>query len=286
MNRIIILLGQRKRSGTNFIGSTLAAHPDLISLPPNKSLGEFNIFRTDEIISNVYETVTKRSFGLEFREETKSIFLEKYAKVWMDILVKKFDIPEGKIIFIKSPIIEHIDLWLDAFPNAKIAVITRDGRDNVISSIKASNDRRSWYGTATRIKKQLNFLSGRLFLNHSRHWGETARILGHYKNHDRIKFVKYESLINSEDQITELLKHYDIKVDEDILRDCLKAPVVGSSFGNNKNARKPNWTPDADKSNYQFTGKWKKWGWFKRKIFKKIAGLELIELGYEQDKKW
>jgi len=287
MNKVIILIGQKKRCGTNFIGSTLFTHPDLVALPETVSFGEFNLFRERSIIDKTYKTVTQRSFGLEFSKNQKPLFLKQYGTMWLELLKDRFSIPKDKTIFIKSPIIDNIDLWIAAFPDSKIAILSRDGRDNLISSIKASNDNRSWYSLFTKIKKRTNYLSGRWFIAHAKHWAKTANIVYELEENHRIKKFKYEDLINSEEGIKQLLKHYDLKIDKDIISNCLNAPVVGSSFGvDTKSLSKPNWKPDTNKLKYTFTNKWKHWRAIKKIVFKHFAGKALIKLDYEKDNNW
>ena len=165
MNNIIILLGQRVRSGTNFIGSTLSQHPDIITVPKQNSIGEFNLFN-DNSIEDVFENISKRSFGMDLND--KKLFLKFYGKSWLQFLIDKYDIPKERTIFVKSPNLNNIHLWKYAFPESKIAIIFRDGRDNVISSVKASNDKRSWHKFIHSFKKRVNYYSGRSFINHSK----------------------------------------------------------------------------------------------------------------------
>ena len=75
MNKIIILLGQRVRSGTNFVGSTMAMHPDVVTFPANKSLGEFNLFNNTEIIDAIFNKVAQKSFGLDITTKDQDTFL-------------------------------------------------------------------------------------------------------------------------------------------------------------------------------------------------------------------
>lgn len=287
MNKIIILLGQRVRTGTNFVGSTLSVHPDVVMLPPNASLGEFNLFSDRSISETVFSKVSKKSFGLNISNNEEPLFLKHYGDLWIGFLTKRFNIPKDKTIFIKSPSIDNVDLWKAAFPDSKIAIICRDGRDNVISSVKASNDRRSWHTVFINIKKKLNFLSGRSFVNHAKQWTKTAfKILEAHKN-ENLKVFKYEDLNSSKEGLLELLAYYDLKTNPIILQDCLNAPVVGSSFGyNNEGITKPNWNPDFDKSKFIFVNKWKKWGRLKKFVFKQISGKTLIALDYEKDNNW
>jgi len=286
MNKIIILLGQRVRSGTNFIGSTLGQHPDIVTLPLSTSLGEFNLFK-DNSIELCYDKISKDSFGLNFTSVDKTIFLKNYGKSWIQLLIKKYNIPQDKTIFIKSPYLDGFLLWKTVFPDSKIAIICRDGRDNVISSVKASNDKRSWHKINKSLKKRINFYSGRYFINHTKEWKRTAKNILKIEESSRVSKFKYEDLINSENNIIDLLNYYGLEVTESIVNKCLEAPVMGSSFGIQADGIvKPNWKPDFDKSKFIFTNKWKKWSLQKKIIFRLIAGPELIKLGYENNNNW
>lgn len=287
MNRVIILLGQRVRSGTNFVGSTLHQHPDVVTLPPDKSLGEFNLFTNASIVEEVFDKVVKKSFGMNLSRQELSEFLENYGNCWLRVLLNKFKVSNDAVIFLKSPNILYLNLWQQAFPNSQISVICRDGRDNVISSVKASNDKRSWLTFSMKLKRFINYYSGRSFVNHTKAWVSTAHHVLSIPQNEQIKWFKYESLLDSENGIRDMLKHFQLDSSPKIIQECLKAPVVGSSYGvSTSKQSKPNWSPDYDKSKYKFTNKWQHWGFYKKAVFKKIAGKALIDLTYEKTSSW
>ncbi|GGH45944.1 hypothetical protein GCM10011364_19750 [Mangrovimonas yunxiaonensis] len=255
-------------------------------VPESTTLGEFNLFRSNEI-KHVYNQISGASFGLNFNQEDEALFFKKYGEMWIEVLCEKYNLPKDKVIFIKSPILSNVELWLKAFPNAKILIVTRDGRDNVISSVKTSNDFRSWHSFWLKFKKRANYFSGRSFINHTKDWRDTARQVFRLSPHNNLKVMKYEELNNSKKGVEDMLRFYGLKINENILERCLKAPVVGSSVGVNSNGiRKPNWKPDQEKSKFVFSNKWVFWGMGKRMVFKMLAGKELKELGYETDNKW
>lgn len=287
MNKLIILLGQRVRSGTNFVGSTIAQHPHVVTLPTEQSLGEFNLFYSEDVIKSVYDNVTSSSFGMSFNDNDKTKFLEDYGNLWLNFLRNKYKIEDDKIVFIKSPSVAHISLWKKAFPKSQIAVIYRDGRDNVISSVRASNDKRTWHSVKIKFKKRFNYLTGRSFINHAKQWALTANNISKIQEDNHVKLFKYEDLNGSKSNVSKLLRHYRLEVNDEIVKNCLDAPVVGSSFGiSSKKMVKPNWEPHTDKSKFKFSNKWTHWGFFKKKTFKIIAGKHLINLGYENTNAW
>lgn len=287
MSRLIVLIGQRVRSGTNFIGSTIAQHKDVCSIPTDTSIGEFNLFRSRDIIDNVFKEVSEKSFASGIKKSDEDSFLQLYGQSWLSLLEKKNRLKKNEVIFIKSPIIENWDLWRRAFPDTKIVFLCRDGRDNTISSVKASNDKRNWHSALISIKKRVNFYSGRYFYNTAKHWASTADIFHNVVEDKNTMKIRYEDLINSSENIKKLLNFYEIDSSEESIKKCLNAPVMGSSWGvDKKSTVKPNWTPDYNRKKYKFTNKWKKWGSFKRFVFKKIGGKQLINLGYEKELNW
>lgn len=281
--KIIILIGQRVRSGTNFLGSTLSRHPEIQTIPPSSSHGEFNLFQ-NRLFEESLENITEKSFGVKYSDEQVSDHYRMYGELVYNQLQEKYNLVEDKTVFVKSPFIENYDLWLKAFPEAKFIFLCRDGRDNVISSVKASMIKKRWFNFKRVVKLNLNYYSGRFFIKHLLDWKKMAAIFVSVPNQANIYKVKYEELVNSRGDIKNLLDFLNLDSTDVSVDLCLSAPVVGSSFGKNTGVKnKSNWVPEYDKSKFTFTQKWKKWGWFKAMIFSKIAGDELLLLGYKSD---
>lgn len=130
-NQMLILIGQRVRSGTNFIGTTLSMHPDIVSIPSHETSGEFNLLKNRKIEEVFRDVSSKKSFNSGVHENDMDYLLSLYGKMWVDFLREKYKVPQDKKIFIKSPVVYNTDLWQKIFPNAKIILLCRDGRDNV-----------------------------------------------------------------------------------------------------------------------------------------------------------
>jgi hypothetical protein len=283
--KVIILIGQRVRSGTNFLGSTLSLHPEIQTLPQNRSHGEFNLFRSDSIIE-FYNEATLKSFGLKFNEVDKLNFYFEFGQLWLKLLTEKYELDENKVLFIKTPIIKYHQLWLKTFPDAKFIFLTRDGRDNVISSVRASNIRKKNISSKKKMIKSLNHYSGRSFRAHILDWKATAITFDSIKKQKNINKVRYESLVNNFENIQNLLESLELDSSEKTIEKCINAPVVGSSFGLNTKKSASNWIPEKDKSKFVFSNKWEKWNFFKKFIFKALAGRLLVEMDYEKDNNW
>lgn len=284
--KLIILIGQRVRSGTNFLGSTLGQHPDIQTIPPGKSHGEFNLFK-DRAVSGVLKNISNKSFGVKYDDQDVDEFYSRFGNLILEQLKDKYDLNSEEAVFIKSPFIANYDLWLKAFPEAKFIFLCRDGRDNAISSVKASLIRKSWFSFIRNTKIALNYRSGRLLISQIKDWRKTANIYDRVPTSENVIKVRYEDLINSEENLSLLLDFLEVRNTKVIVDKCLNAPVVGSSFGKNSdNTTKSNWIPDHDKSKFKFVKKWEKWNWIKKRAFKAIAAEELIKLGYEKNDQW
>jgi len=284
--KLIILIGQRVRSGTNFLGSTLSQHPDIQTIPPGGSHGEFNLFK-DRAVTGVLRNISDKSFGVKFNDHDVNEFYKRFGNLIMEQLKSKYDLNSNQSVFIKSPFIANYDLWLKAFPEAKFIFLCRDGRDNAISSVKASLIRKRWFSLKRITKIELNNRSGRLLISQIKDWKKTAKIYIEAPTSENVIKVRYEDLINSEAKLSLLLDFLEVCNTKEIVESCLNAPVVGSSFGkNSENTTESNWIPDHDKSKFKFVQKWEKWNWIKKMAFKSIANEELIKLGYEKNDQW
>ena len=288
--QIKILIGQTVRSGTNYVGSMMFNHPQVVTIPPEYSHGEFNLFR-DDLVQKLFFSITKRSFALGLEGHYFDEFLKHYGSSWLRVFMKAFDLSASNEeqplrIFLKSPVIDNFHLWKKAFPDAKIAILARDGRDNTMSVVRASNDKRSWHTLSIKLKKRLNYYLGRSFVNGAKNWAETARIFHSIEECENVRKFKYEELLLPEG-IKELLEFYELDAGDDVIVKLADAPVVGSSWGVLKDGtEKPNWIPITKKDKLKFTRKWESWSTVRKEVFKKIAGKELIALGYEKDYSW
>ena len=60
-----------------------------------------------------------------------------WATAWLTYLIETFSLQPGHV-FVKSSNVRHIDKFFAMFPEARLIILVRDGRDNVASSVKAA----------------------------------------------------------------------------------------------------------------------------------------------------
>ena len=80
-----------------------------------------------------------------------------------------------------------------------------------------------------------------------------------------------------------------VPFDDAILRAVENADVVGSSFyssAQREDAQKPNWTATPKTEAFRPIGRWKGWSSRQKRWFKRVAGSQLISMGYEKDLSW
>jgi hypothetical protein len=112
----------------------------------------------------------------------------------------------------------------------------------------------------------------------------------HTPHASRYLILRYEDVYTNPKEMAErIFTFMGVPFDADILDAVANAEVVGSSFygkGGQEDAKKPNWKPTAKTSAFQPVGRWSRWSAFQKNVFKRIAGEQLISMGYERDLNW
>jgi hypothetical protein len=102
--------------------------------------------------------------------------------------------------------------------------------------------------------------------------------------------LRYEDVYKESRRMAErIFAFMEAPCDAEILTAVEAADVVGSSFYDKtrkENAVKPNWTPTPKTEAFQPIGRWKGWNALQKNLFKRIAGNDLIRMGYEKDLNW
>jgi len=248
----------------------------------------------------------------------KSIIIVEYPKSggsWLGQLISEYlDIPFPRNKFpllSKSVYHSHYQPKYLIPKNKKILWLVRDGRDVYVSfyyhQLIWSNKNKLDPKTVTYTRKNIPFkdysdvsnnLPGYLnysfthtpskmhYFNFPGHWANYNKKWKIFlkKDNSNIYLLKYEDLLkNTEDTIRSLLiNFFDIEVDEQRLKEV----VHKFSFENQTNRKKG--VEDTNSFLRKgIVGDWK--NYFNeeaKEIFKKHAGKELIELGYENDLNW
>ena len=258
-----IIIGGCPRSGTTLVRAMIGKHPEIASPEP-----EYNILmwiNQGDVLANVFNFSKKEIDDL--RNKDHIVFAENILKHYMKKQSKK-------MIAIKHPYhILIIDELFHYFPNMKFIHMIRDGRDTSCS---------------LRTHPKRKIVNGEIIPTNTINpfnWCIRKWVTCIYKgmkwiNKGNYIEIKYEDLINEPLETMKtilgflnlpmipkekLLEFYKSEKDEKHLQNI----EVGQPLYNKSISR---WKKDMNNE--------------EKKLFKKIAGELLIELGYEKDNNW
>jgi glycosyltransferase involved in cell wall biosynthesis len=262
-----IFIGGAGRSGTTLLRVMLNAHSSLCAGPEFKLLPN---------ISNIYKQLMnmekiKKAYSLNDDAYINKVFRNFISSFFSNHIINN----DAIRLVEKTPhnILVMKELG-SMFPEAKFIHMIRDGRD-VVSSLLTKN----WVGFDG---KPLNYVEN--IEDAAKYWKNTV-IKGINDGNNnllkgRVKIVKYENLIeHTKEEIRRILEFIDEPWDKKVLEyyevDRGYEPQESSTKQVNKKINKKSlnrWKNDFTKKD--------------KKIFKKVAGDLLIDLGYEQDNTW
>jgi hypothetical protein len=170
-------------------------------------------------------------------------------------------------LLLKSPRPYGVHNFPMLFPDAKLLLLMRDGRDVVESAVKSFGRRgygywtREWVKGARIIHDFMHGLNGRLE-------GETWIL------------VKYEDLIRQPRQeIPRVLSFLGIEQAKFDWEHFDRLPVRGSSVLRS-DQDKLNWQPVEKPIGFNPLGRWSTWPWWRRIQFNYLASKEMHNFGY------
>ncbi len=193
--------------------------------------------------------------SFRFKKELKKVFGKKLKKNFEKTIK---DLANQKKILLRRPTaIDYYETLLKKFPNLEIILIFRDGRDNALSLKNAKH-----------FKWPFDFAVKK--------WKEWVKIKE--RAPQRVHILKYETLIqNPEKEINSIFKFMGLKElkEKEIIEfyknktENYHSEIKGKPITNEKIFRWKKEMTDQEKE-----------------IFKKLAGKELIKIGYEKDNDW
>ena len=293
--RFTFLHGVRIRSGTNYLGQVMSCNPHVQLVPPKKTTDEFPLMRDLDSWEKAFANFTAKYKGpkdlFQFRK-----FLPYLGAAWQSYLIDMFSLQPGHV-FIKDPSVKHIDQFFELFPDAKLLLLVRDGRDNVASTVKAGLAVRASTTAVDQARMRLNHILRRDFAAAARDWAAGVTRIVKFDEQfkstplaSRYMIVRYEDIFRNPRPMAErMFSFMEVPFDDRILEAVENAEVVGSSFygsSGQEDARKPNWTATPKTEAFQPTGRWKKWSAAEKSLFKRIAGPQLVRMGYEENMTW
>ncbi len=294
--RFVFLLGMRVRSGTNYVSQIFSVHPQVQVVPRSHTKGEFRLLSTLGEWRTAFEITRARCFGWEKERIRWSDYAAYLGDSWLRYLVSAHDLQPG-VVFLKDPGVAHLSHSYELFPDARMILLTRDGRDNVASCLRASLTIKRAWSRRKRIRRRVSDVTGYALYSHASQWAEAARRVLEFRGSvaaedhgSQMLQVRYEDIDDRNG--TEVRKMFDLAgVDsrEDLVEKALNVPIVGSSFygvDGQETARRPNWTSTPKSEFFRPVGRWQEWGPYAKKLFKWGAGKELVSLGYASDDRW
>ena len=230
------------RSGTTMMGRILGNHKDIFTFNELHFFGTIWTNTSNQELSKLEQiNLLSRLFCIQenglFRQERIADFNDK-AK---DILQQQnLNALEIYALFLNTITLEnsasisceqtpknmyYLEEILSHFPNAMVINLVRDQRD-VLLSQKNKWKRKFLGASAIPLSEAI-----RSFVNYhpllmSKVWASSLQHTKKYKNHNRVKIVKFEELVsNSEETIKKVCSFLDIDFQEEML----SVPVIGSS---------------------------------------------------------
>jgi hypothetical protein len=266
VERPIFIIGVMNRSGTNFLGDALQLLPEF-EMP---RLEEDYVLEHSHLLRAYTEQSAHRWHRLG--SEAPSEMLRAIGAGILTFLRNQAKRADSRLV-LKTPRPYGLQNFPDLFPNAKLLLLLRDGRDIVESAARSFT-----YASHTHWMKQ---------------WRDGARMINAFTKGPygplegkSWKLIRYEDLIaNSRATISDVLKFLDVS-DEQFDWDRFdRLPLRGSSTVRG-GAAEIHWNPVARPSHFNPIGRWSTWGYWRRRQFKRIAGRELIAQGYVSDNGW
>lgn len=274
--KAVYIVSPTQRSGTNFLSHMLSSHPD-INFPSGPDLPSEHCLYiySDYLKMYAYKTVNTWSKWIEGGDQV----LEQHAKNLLSAMgggilnyFSKYVRPGSTILF-KTPDAGQLENFFHLFPQAKVVILLRDGRDTVESFSKSWGGRFTFKNICERWSKRVDSISD--FINMANEAGLS----------DRHHVVRYDYLNdNPKEELSKILKF--LKVDESKYpwEQVDQIPILGSS--NHKGKNGVHWNPIKKDDKFNPNQKWLKWNSSKKETFKKAAGDNLIKLGFAENNQW
>lgn len=260
--RIVLINGVMPRTGTNYLHSLLALHPDVVASP-------FNILEMS--LLNIIEDARRfeRAFLAEYHpDRTFTHDLEMYTYLISGFLRRiESSFPDDKIILLKSPHSRMMRYFPYLFPREQSIVIVRDGRRTIQSTID------TW---------PLHFF-GLTFADYCREWsyGTEAAFDALSRMDERTgRLVRFETMVSDPQRTVRDLMGFlsldDARYPYDRVSDL---PILGSSTASRQNG-KVTWEPVKKTKEFDPTKRPVAWSRARQAIFDAIAGNMQTKAGY------
>lgn len=260
----LLVLGVLPRSGTNYLRDLVALHPDVCGDPGR--LYEFPLLQSAKSSAAFMDDFVQR-FPRNGEVVGRWDALALAAGGWLRVLQKEAG---PKHILLKSPHVENLSLAPLVFPNAKILLCLRDGRDVIDSSLK----------TFSRWN-----LRGKNFNQLAHSWRLGAEAIlefdkgGRLENPD-VMIVRYEDLVaDAKGALHKVFLHLGLDPEKCDMSGVDQMLVRGSSRAEGQGDDR--WKGSEKSSDFNPLGRWEAWPDARKAKFHNIVGQVLTKAGYD-----
>lgn len=263
----VFLIGIMMRSGTNYLADVLRVIDPKLCLP--RVLDEDFLLVHSDLLVDYTRRMHQKWMKLPWIRNAAVLQNNLLREIGDGLLrVLREGVEPEKRLLAKTPSAINVDKFFSLFPDARLLILTRDGRDAVASAI-ASFDYapfdwwvREWARGANSI---LELTSGPAKSTRGSTW----------------EIVRYEDLVTCPppDVLRSVVDVLEVPCDRVEWPRIAEIPVRGSSQAVDVNGRL-DWSSNKTIKEFSPIGRWSNWNWRQRRQFNRIAGRQLSALGY------
>ncbi len=267
----VFLIGVHRRCGSNFVADLLRLMPEF-QLP--NPISEDYLLEHAKLLVEYAERTAEEQYRKRFPDEAafaacKAQLLGELGEGLLRFLYSFLE-PEKRLLT-KTPDPWGLAHFRRLFPDCLLVLLVRDGRDVVESACRSwpHEPAKTWmHSWAQNAREILAFLDG---LSPD--------------DKERTLLVRYEDLLAGREEVERLVRFVGGDPAEFPWEKLDSMPVRGSSDVRVKEGEL-HWKPVDKPKDFKPVGRWQSWSYWKKRQFKKIAGRELIALGYVSDDRW
>lgn len=259
---VLFIRGITQRSGTNFLRDLLLLHPSCV--PARAPIWED--FALDDVrLLDAYIERTAARWPESWSVPKHLVAGEISAELGSAVVRSMIGVQQGKTTIAKTPSVQGLETFSRFFPDERLVLLVRDGRDVVESMVRSfgwSFERalHTWTVAANAI---IRFRQRRA-RDEDRTW----------------TLVRYEDVLNDAiAQVDRICDFAGLPGGQITAADVAKLPVRGSStFATDDGA--VHWRPVTPDGSFRPTAHWSDWTRATHERFTFVAGQAMRDLGY------
>lgn len=260
----ILVLGVMPRSGTNFVRDLLAMHPGVHADP--EQVYEFPLLhagRGARAFMKEFFAYFPRNRDVLTEWDALALLAGAWLRHWQD------EAGERRIL-LKCPHVQNLGLAPHVFPDARIVLCMRDGRDVIDSTMRTFARRSPTRKTFSQLAAEWRLGTDAICT-----FGEGGR-----NACENVLPIRYEDVYaDPVSAMTSLLAHTGLDPDAYPMEKVENLPVRGSS--RSRAADEERWQPEARTQDFNPVRRWADWPEAKKNRFDRLAGPTLRAAGYD-----